>query len=171
MSIHSFQNVVSLEKSGICMWEKYRHESQQTICIIGVLILATKLCKADGHFSAQEEIEILKIIPHEPQQKNSLIRIMEEANKDPNPIEHDARNLRKLLKDEHPEFLEFIIAVLYRLAHSDGVYSVAEDEDIREVAKIFDIKKSFLDYLIFYFNKLISKFKNLSQSRKVKVNA
>ena len=96
---------------------------------------------------------------------------MEEANKDPNPIEHDARNLRKLLKDEHPEFLEFIVAVLYRLAHSDGIYSVAEDEDIREVAKIFDIKKSFLDYLIFYFNKLISKFKNLSQSRKVKVNA
>ena len=171
MSIHSFQNVVSLEKAGICMWEKYRHESQQTICIIGVLILATKLCKADGHFTPQEEIDILKIIPHEPQQKNSLIRIMEEANKDPNPIEHDARNLRKLLKDEHPEFLEFIIAVLYRLAHSDGVYSVAEDEDIREVAKIFDIKKSFLDYLIFYFNKLISKFKNLSQSRKVKVNA
>jgi len=171
MSIHSFQNVVSLEKSGICMWEKYRHESQQTICIIGVLILTTKLCKADGHFTTEEEIEILKIIPHEPQQKNSLIRIMEEANKDPNPIEHDARNLRKLLKDEHPEFLEFIIAVLYRLAHSDGVYSVAEDEDIREVAKIFDIKKSFLDYLIFYFNKLISKFKNLSQSRKVKVNA
>ena len=69
MSIHSFQNVVSLEKSGICMWEKYRHESQQTICIIGVLILTTKLCKADGHFTTEEEIEILKIIPHEPQQK------------------------------------------------------------------------------------------------------
>ena len=171
MSVHSFKNMISLEKSRTCMWEKYRHESQQTICVIGVLILSTKLCKADGHFSSQEEIEILKIIPHEPQQKNSLVRIMEEANKDPNPIEHDARNLRKLLKDEHPEFLEFIIAVLYRLAHSDGVYSVAEDEDIREVAKIFDIKKSFLDYLIFYFNKLIYKFKNLSQSRKVKVNA
>ena len=171
MSFHAFQNVISLDNSGSCMWEKYRHETQQTICIIGVLILSTKLCKADGHFTAQEEIEILKIIPHEPQQKNSLIRIMEEANKDPNPIEHDARNLRKLLKDEHPEFLEFIVAVLYRLAHSDGVYSAAEDEDIREVAKIFDIKKNLLDYLIFYFNKLIFKLKNLFQSRKVKVNA
>ena len=171
MSFHPFQNVISLDKSGICMWEKYRNESQQTICIIGVLILSTKLCKSDGHFSAQEEIEILKIIPHEPQQKNSLIRIMEEANKDPNPIEHDAKNLKKLLQDEHPEFLEFIVAVLYRLAHSDGVYSVAEDEDIREVAKIFDVKKSLLDYLVYYFNKSISKFKNLSQSRKVKVNA
>ena len=149
---------------------KYRHNLNKQFVLLAKT-LATKLCKADGHFTPQDEIDILKIIPHEPQQKNSLIRIMEEANKDPNPIEHDARNLRKLLKDEHPEFLEFIIAVLYRLAHSDGVYSVAEDEDIREVAKIFDIKKSFLDYLIFYFNKLISKFKNLSQFRKVKVNA
>ena len=52
------------------MWEKYRHESKQTICIMGVLILSVKLCKADGHFSAQEETEILKIIPHEAQQKN-----------------------------------------------------------------------------------------------------
>ena len=48
-------------------------EHKQTICVVGVLILATKLCKADGHFTAQEEIEILKIIPHEPQQKNSLM--------------------------------------------------------------------------------------------------
>ena len=60
MSIHSFQNVVSLKKSGNCMWEKYRHESKQTICIIGVLTLATKLCKADGHFSQHEKDEILK---------------------------------------------------------------------------------------------------------------
>ena len=55
MSIHSYQNMISLEKSRISMWEKYRHESKQTICIIGVLTLATKLCKADGHFSEIEE--------------------------------------------------------------------------------------------------------------------
>jgi len=64
MSIHSYQNMISLERSRICMWEKYRHESKQTICIIGVLTLATKLCKADGHFSEIEEEAILKIIPH-----------------------------------------------------------------------------------------------------------
>ena len=74
MSIHSFQNVVSLEKSRNCMWEKYRHESKQTICIIGVLTLAVKLCKADGHFTEREEHDILNIIPHESQQKNALKR-------------------------------------------------------------------------------------------------
>ena len=39
----------------ICMWEKYRRESKQTICIIGVLTLAAKLCQADDHFSIVEE--------------------------------------------------------------------------------------------------------------------
>ena len=48
--------------SEIDLWEKYRNESKQTVCIIGVLILSAKLCKADGHFSIEEEEEILKII-------------------------------------------------------------------------------------------------------------
>ena len=43
------------------MWIKYRNESNQTVCIIGVLILSTKLCKADGHFSISEKEEILGI--------------------------------------------------------------------------------------------------------------
>ena len=45
------------------MWEKYRHESKQTICIIGVIVLSVKLAEADGDFSILEEEEILKIIP------------------------------------------------------------------------------------------------------------
>ena len=157
--------------SEIDLWNKYRNESQQTVCIIGVLILSVKLCKADGHFSSQEENEILKIIPHEPQQKNILKKIIDEANKDLNPIEHDAQNLKSLLKNEHPEFLEFIIAVLYRLAHSDGIYSVAEDEDIREVAKIFDIKRNIFDYIISCFDKSIIIIKNLYKPTKVVSNA
>ena len=65
--------------SEIDLWEKYRNESKQTVCIIGVLILSAKLCKADGHFSIEEEEEILKIIPHDPQQKRILMRILEEG--------------------------------------------------------------------------------------------
>ena len=143
MSIHSPQNVVSLEKPGTCMWEKYRHESKQTICIIGVLTLATKLCKADGHFSEIEEEAILKIIPHDPSQKRILVRIMEEANADDNPIDYDALRLKKLIGDEHKDFLEFIIAVLYRLAHSDHIYHDEEDQAIRDVARIFGVEKTY----------------------------
>ena len=172
MSIHSFQNMISFASEGNCMWDKYRHESKQTICIIGVLILSAKLCRADGHFSAKEEEEILKIVPHESHQKKVLIRILEEAYNDPNPIEHDARNLKALLEDEHPEFLEFIIATLYKLAHTDHVYSESEDEDIRSVANIFGITKSFFDQtqetIKNYFNKATSSLKN---RKKENVNA
>jgi len=170
MPINNKLHMIKYQDREINMWEKYRHESQQTICIIGVLTLSVKLCKADGHFSSQEETEILKIIPHEAQQKNILRNIMAEANKDINPIEHDAKNLKNLLKDEHPEFLEFIIAVLYRLAHSDNIYSQSEDDDIREVAKIFDIQKSIPEKILEFFVKNFNKIK-ISIFRKEKANA
>ena len=172
MSVHSFQNMIRFAPEGNCMWDKYRHESKQTICIIGVLILAAKLCRADDHFSEREEEMILKIVPHESHQKKVLIRILEEAYSDPNPIEHDAKNLKALLENEHPEFLEFIIAALYKLAHSDQVYSEAEDEDIRSVANIFGITKGIFDQtqeaIKNYFDKATSSLRN---KKKENVNA
>ena len=50
-------SVINLKKGKIGMWDKYRHESKQTICIIGVLILSAKLCRSDGHFGEREEEE------------------------------------------------------------------------------------------------------------------
>jgi uncharacterized tellurite resistance protein B-like protein len=163
MSLNITKNMLYLNLNRDCMWNKYKNESKQSICIIGVLILSAKLCKADGHFGTNEEEEILKIIPHESYQKRLLIKILEEAYNDLNPIEHDAKNLRSLLQDEHPEFLEFIVAALYKLAHSDHVYSKAEDEDIRSVAKIFGIKQNFFDKIKIgckdYFIRVISYLK------------
>ena len=110
--------------SEIDLWGKYRNESKQTICIIGVLILSAKLCKADGHFSIEEEEEILKIIPHDPHQKRILMKILEEGANDLNPISFHANKIKILIGDDQPDFLEFIVAVLYRLAHSDHIYHV-----------------------------------------------
>ena len=160
MSIHSFQNVVSLEKSGTCMWEKYRKESKQTICIIGVLTLAAKLCKADGHFSIEEEEEILSIIPHDKDQKRLLLRILEEAADDPNSITFHAERIKRLIGSEHQDFLEFIIAVLYQLAHIDHVYSEEEDRDIKKVAEIFGLEETFLQSIK---RKTLLFFKNLKR--------
>ena len=137
------------------LWDKYRHESKQTICIIGVLILAAKLCKADGHFTKIEEEEILKIIPHEKEQKNILIRILEEGAADTKPIEYHAERIKKYVGNQE-SFLEFIVAFLYRLAHSDHIYSEEEDEHIRTVAKIFNIQKTVSQRIVLYFQKLTS---------------
>jgi len=158
------QNKNMINLNGInSMWEKYRHESKQTICIIGVLILATKLCKADGHFTPIEEEAVLKIIPHEPNQKRILMRIMEEANVDDKPIDYDALRLKKLIGDEHKDFLEFIVAVLYQLAHVDHVYSEEEDRDIKKVAEIFEVEESYLEDIQ---RKILLFFKNLKRKKK-----
>ena len=142
------------------MWEKYRHETKQTVCVIGVLILAAKLCKADGHFSVIEEEEILKVVPHEPHQKRILLKILDEAGKDSKPIEHDAVRIKKLIGEDHKDFLEFILAVLYKLAYSDHVYSEEEERDIRKVAKIFDIEKTLSEKFLNYLKKKFKRKNN-----------
>jgi len=157
--------------SEIDLWEKYHYESKQTICVIGVLILSTKLCQADGHFSDREESEILSIVPHESGQRHTLKKIIIEASKDTNPIAHHASNLKKLLKDEQPDFLEFIVAVLYRLAHSDNLYSQSEDDDIREVSKIFGIKKDLSDNCKDLFSNIFLKVTNLIKKKTENINA
>ena len=147
------KTVINLNRGEIDMWEKYRHESKQTICVIGVLILAAKLCKADGHFNVYEEEAILKVIPHEPHQKRILMKILDEAGADSKPIEYDAMRIKKLIGDDHKDFLEFILAVLYKLAYSDHVYSEEEERDIRKVAKIFNIEKTLLEKILVFIKK------------------
>ena len=141
------------------IWIKYRKESKQTICIIGVLILAAKLCKADGHFNILEEEEILKTMPHEPNQRKILLRILDEAGEDTNSIEYHAKIINKELLGLD-SYRKFIIAFLYRLAHSDHVYSEQEDEDIRKVADIFNIKKTYIERSFIGFKNLFQKNSN-----------
>ena len=125
------------------IWEKYKAESYQTLCIIGILVLSAKLCKADGHFSKHEKDEILKILPHEKNQKKIIENILDEGAIDKNDNSFHAQVIKKKLGD-NKEFLEFILAVLYKLGHSDHVYSEEEDLEIRKVAHEFGIKESIL---------------------------
>ena len=123
------------------LWDKYSKCDKQTIVIVAVLVLSAKLCKADGHFSQIEEDEILKIIPHESYQRTVLIEILEEGASDPNPIQEDARRLKKILGENNTTFFEFIIAVLYRLAEVDHIISEEEIRDINLVAMEFGVIK------------------------------
>ena len=74
-----------------------------------------------------------------------LIEILEKGSKDTKPIEYHALELKRILGIRHPEFLEFVVAVLYRLAMVDHIVSIEEERDIRKVADVFNIKKTFTD--------------------------
>ena len=153
------------------MWDQYRNETDQTITVVGVLILSAKLCVADGHFSIREEEEILKIIPHEPRQKRILIGILEKASKDTKPIEYHALELKRLVGIRHPDFLEFVVAVLYRLAKIDFIVSKKEEEDIRKVASVFGIKKTHGDRVRDLLDSVLTKINKSVKNIVEKLNA
>ena len=148
------------------MWDKYRHSSPQTINIIGVVILSSKMAMADGDFSPIEKEEILKIIPHHKEQKALLSRIMNEAINDPHDIYYHARRIKKLLDGENYEFLEFIIAILYRIAHADHIFDEREEYQINRIAEIFEIKESYRKRMINFFLTLYSKTKRINFTKK-----
>jgi uncharacterized tellurite resistance protein B-like protein len=139
------------------LWHKYRKSDKQTIVIVGVLILSAKLCKADGEFTEIEKEEILKIVPHEKIQHSTLLEILHEGEIDQTSIQEHARRLRKLVGDTNKKFLEFVVAVLYRLAIVDHVMSEEEIRDIQIVALEFGVIKIPLSTQI---KKIALKFKD-----------
>jgi hypothetical protein len=150
-----------MKNRSLDLWDKYSKCDKQTIVIVAVLILSAKLCKADGHFSQVEEDEILKIVPHEPFQRRLLLDILEEGANDTNPIQEDARRLKKILGKDNITFFEFIIAVLYRLAEVDHIISEEEIRDINLVAIEFGvIEKPFMKQI---YNMLFKNYKNLKR--------
>ena len=121
--------------------------------------LAIKSLKAnflpESFFSVKEEEEILRLVPHDARQKKILLKILEEAGNDAKPIEHDAKKIKQLIGRENPDFLEFIVAALYKLAYVDDVYSPEEERDIRKVAEAFGIKKTLFDKVASKLNFLL----------------
>lgn len=131
------------------IWEIHRGESDQTICMIGIIVISVKLCLADGHFSNLEKDEIMKVLPcHSDSEKRSVLKIMELAEKDKQDVIYHAERVKKYVRNQEKDLLEFIIAVLYKLAHSDHVYDEREDDLIRKVAEIFKLEESLFSKIL-----------------------
>lgn len=140
----------------ISIWEKYRKESKQSIVILSVIVLSVKLCKADGEFTEIERQEILDIVPHEPEEKPLLLKIIKEAEADDGLMIDDARRIKELLGRESKSFFEFIIATLVRLAKVDKMVH-EEIKFIQQVGEEFELNKNpimeFYENLIKIFQK------------------
>ena len=131
------------------IWEMHRGESDQTICMVGIIVISVKLCLADGHFSDLEKDEILKVLPcHSDSEKRSVLKVMELAEKDKQDVMYHAERVKKYVRNQEKDLLEFIIAVLYKLAHSDHVYDEREDVLIRKVAQIFKLEESLFSKIL-----------------------
>ena len=104
-------------------------------------------------------------------EKSLLLKILEKASKDPHPIEYHALQLKRLVGIRHPDFLEFVVAVLYRLALVDLIVSKEEETDIRKVAHVFDIKKTFADKVMGFFDRRLTRINIFVKNIVDKLNA
>lgn len=126
--------------------EEFRGESDRTICIVGTIILSTKLCMADGHFSDYEKDEILKTFPtKDVLTQNTILEIIDKASKDKNNTKYHAERIKKFVDSKHNNFLEFIVATLIKFAKADHHFDEKEKKMIEDVINIFKIneKKNF----------------------------
>ena len=126
--------------------EEFRGESDQTICIVGTIILSTKLCMADGNFSNYEKDEILKkFTTNNEKLKETVLDIINKASKDKNDITYHAERIKKFVDSKHNNFLEFIVATLIKFAKADHHFDEKEKKMIEDVINIFKIneKKNF----------------------------
>ena len=122
--------------------EEYRGQSDRTICIVGTIILSTKICMVDGKFSLYEKDEILKTFPtNDPKKKEAILDIIDKASKDKNDITYHAERIKRFIDPKHEKFLDFIIATLIKFAKADHHFDDKEKKLILKVIDIFDDHK------------------------------
>ena len=127
--------------------EEYRGQSDRTICIVGTIILSTKICMVDGKFSLYEKDEILKTFPtNDPKKKKTILDIIDKASKDKNDISYHAERIKKFIDPKHDKFLDFIVATLIKFAKSDHHFDEEEKRLIRKVVDIFNEHKELSFY-------------------------
>lgn len=119
-------------------WEKYKTSDESVICIVAVVSLCVSLCKVDGEMSEYEKQEIINLIPHDKDDEELLIHLIEEFNKNEEDYVFHAQNIKKYLNDKKL-VLQFILATLYKLAMSDRVMDPEEKKMISKTYEIFDV--------------------------------
>ncbi len=115
-----------------------------------LLILGAKLCKADGHVSAEEIVLFKKYFGIDEATFPGANKIFMEAALGSDTGVEAAKRLNELLS-EQKEPLEYILVGLMQIAASDGKFHQAEVSFIRRVANEFAFTSVEVDRLFLIF--------------------
>ena len=113
----------------------------QQVFAIALIILTTKLAKADGQVSKEELIAVkskLKIPEHEIDQVG---KIFNKAKEDSLGYEPYAQQIAQIYRN-NPAVLDEVINILFYIAEADGKVSESEIAMIKNIAVIFGISQS-----------------------------
>lgn len=113
-----------------------RDYTKETAFTIAVIALSAKMAKADGTVT-RDEIDVFKRLFHvPPEEVKNVGRVFDLAKKDARGFEPYARQVARMFEGL-PGVLEELLDALFMIALADGVMHPAEENFLREVARIF----------------------------------
>lgn len=111
-------------------------DPRQIAFATGVVILAAKMAKVDGHVS-RDEIDAFKRVFHiPPSEVKNVGRVFDMAKASPDGFEPYAQQIAMMFRGERA-LLEGILEALYQIAMADGELHPAEKDYLKKVAHIF----------------------------------
>jgi DnaJ like chaperone protein len=111
-------------------------DPRQIAFATGVIILAAKMAKVDGHVSRDEIDAFKRVFSIPPGEAKNVGRIFDMAKASPDGFEPYAQQIATMFRGERA-LLEGILEALYQIAMADGQLHPAEQAYLKKVAHIF----------------------------------
>jgi DnaJ like chaperone protein len=109
---------------------------QRVTFTIAVIALGAKMAKADGEVTRDEVAAFNEVFSVPPGEEAHMRMIFDLARRSTHGFESYARQVGKLFADD-PGVLEDLLGGLFHIALADGALCAAEDDYLREVARLF----------------------------------
>lgn len=121
------------------VFEKLRAPPERSVGFtIAIIALSAKMAKADGEVTRGEVSAFRQIFTIPRSEEANAARVFNLARQDVAGFETYARKIQAMFKDDR-ETLTGIMEGLFHIAAADGAYHEAEDDFLREVARIFGL--------------------------------
>jgi DnaJ like chaperone protein len=131
----------ALDKMRVDGGETGEDGTRQIAFTIGVIALGAKMAKADGQVTKDEVDAFREVFHVPPEDVKNVARVFDQAKKGVAGFEAYAQQLAGLFA-QNPAVLEDLLDGLFHIAKADNVYHPAEDQFLRDVARIFGFSEN-----------------------------
>lgn len=120
------------------VFERLRIAPQRSVGFtIAVIALGAKMAKADGQVTRDEVTAFRHVFMIPPGEEASAARVFNLARQDVAGFDSYARQIRAMFGPDDRDVLIDLMEGLFHIAMADGEFHPAEEEFLREVARIF----------------------------------
>lgn len=116
----------------------FGQQARETAFTLGVVTLAAKMARVDGHVKAEELAAFERIFVVPPEGLDTIRRLFDMAQRSPDGYDLYARQVGRLFADS-PQVLEDLIEALHLIAEADGPINAQEEDFLARCADLFGL--------------------------------